>query len=351
MRNFMIYGASGHTGQLLARRAVEAGLRPVLGGRNAQALAALARRLGLEYRAASIDEPRQLDRALAGLQTVLNAAGPFAATAAPMVEACLRSRTHYLDVSGELSVFAEIHRHDARARACGVLLLPGVGFLVLASDCLAAHVAQQLPGAVSLRIALSRPQFLSRGSRRTIVASIREHVLIRRGGALAQVPVGALRRRFDLGAGELDCSAINGAEVFVSALSTGIANIEIYAPASASERALYRLGGSFAQLLRTAPAQLTLNALADHWPGSDSRRSLRQVIVAIAEDAAGKKVARRLRTPDAYEATATMALAAVSQVLHGLPHTGFHTPGAVFAPELLFSLPGVSLEALASRAA
>jgi len=343
----MIYGASGYTGQLLAQRAVAGGKRPVLCGRNGAGLRALAGELGLEYRTASVDEPRQLDRALSGIRVLLNAAGPFSATASPLLEACLRGRTHYLDVSGEIGVFAALYRQSAAARERGVLVLPGVGFLVLASDCLAAHVARQLPTAVSLRIAHDRPGFLSRGSRRTIVGSIRDRVQVRRAGELVKVPVGSLQRRFDFGRGELTCSAINGAEVFVSALTTGIDNIEVYAPTTAADRVLYRLGARLAPVLGTAPMRVAMNALADSWPGSGGH--LRQAVVAVVEDASGKRIARRLLTPDPYEATASMALAALEQVLRGIPHTGFHTPGGVFAPELLFSLPGVSLEALTVR--
>ena len=57
---WMIYGATGYTGELAAREAVERGLRPVLAGRNADAVGALARQLGLEHRAFGLDDPTAL---------------------------------------------------------------------------------------------------------------------------------------------------------------------------------------------------------------------------------------------------------------------------------------------------
>jgi short subunit dehydrogenase-like uncharacterized protein len=341
----MIYGATGHTGMLLVRRAVVNGERPVLGGRNEQQLRLLADELGLEYRTARITEPRELARALQGIRVVLNAAGPFSITASQLFEACLRSRTHYLDVSGELGVFAALHQRDAAARERGVLVMPGVGFLVLASDCLAAHVAGQVPGPVSLKIALSRPSLVARGSRRTMLSMISSRVRIRRGGVLVDVPVSALQRNFDLAHGPVACVAISGAETLASFLTTGIPSIEVYAPATSAERAVYRLAAGCSPLLRTVPAQLAMRALSDCLPAAGNAKR-RQVVVAVVENAAGQRAARRLSTPDAYQATTMMALAAVAGVLRGLPHTGFQTPGRVFGPELLFSLPGVSLEAL-----
>ena len=124
----MIYGAYGFTGRLLAQRAVEAGTRPVLCGRSAEKVRPLARQLGLEYRIASVDQRGPLARALTGITVLLNAAGPFSQTASRLLQACLVSGSHYLDVSGELGAFEDLYRYDQAARLRGILVLPGVGF-------------------------------------------------------------------------------------------------------------------------------------------------------------------------------------------------------------------------------
>jgi short subunit dehydrogenase-like uncharacterized protein len=130
----LIYGAYGYTGRLVVSEARAAGLRPVLAGRDASALAAMAGPLGLDHRATSLDDQGGLDTALEGARVVLHCAGPFVQTSRAMVDACLRRGVHYLDVTGELAVFEAIAARDAEARACGVTLLPGVGFDVVPSD-------------------------------------------------------------------------------------------------------------------------------------------------------------------------------------------------------------------------
>ncbi len=151
--NFLLYGANGYTGELIARFAVQQGLRPILAARNSQKVAPLAAELGLDYRAFALDNKQAIDSALADIAVVLNCAGPFSQTSAPMVAGCLRSQTHYLDITGEINVFEEVASQDKLAKTTGVILLPGVGFDVVPSDCLAAHLKGRLPSATRLTLA------------------------------------------------------------------------------------------------------------------------------------------------------------------------------------------------------
>jgi short subunit dehydrogenase-like uncharacterized protein len=136
---YLIYGANGYTGELIAREAVRRGQRPVLAGRNAEAVRALGTELGLDHRAFALDDARAADEALSGMKAVLHCAGPFVRTSKPMADACLRTKAHYLDVTGEIDVFERLAARHAEAAAAEVMLLPGVGFDVVPSDCLAAH--------------------------------------------------------------------------------------------------------------------------------------------------------------------------------------------------------------------
>src|SRR5579862_5966122 len=140
----LIYGATGYTGRLVAEGALKLGIRPLLAGRNEAKLAAMAQRLGLDYRVVHLGEPQQLDRALRDIRVVLHAAGPFSQTAMPMVEACLRRGVHYLDITAEIRVIEDLARRDADARQRQVMIMPAVGFDVVPSDCLAAHVHRRL---------------------------------------------------------------------------------------------------------------------------------------------------------------------------------------------------------------
>ncbi len=136
----VIYGATGYTGELIAREAVRRGLRPMLAGRSEATVAALAQELGCEYRIASLEDPGALDRALQGAAVTMHCAGPFSATSAPMVAACLRQRSHYLDITGEIDVLEAVHERDAAARQAGVVLCPATGFDVVPTDCVAARL-------------------------------------------------------------------------------------------------------------------------------------------------------------------------------------------------------------------
>lgn len=347
--DFVIYGATGYTGARLARGAVARGQRPVLCARSAARLQPLARELGLEYRVAAL-EPRELAQAFAGMRAVLNAAGPFSITAQPVVDACLHCGAHYLDVCGELPVFEALHQRQHEAVARGIVVLPGAGFLVVAADCLSAELAREFPAAVALRIAITRPAFLARGSLDTMLGLLDEHVVVRRQGALTRVPVGMLERRFDFGQGERVCSALSSAEVFSTFLSTGIPNIEVYMPASAGERVLYRLGGALAPWLQAAPARLALAALAEQLQGPAEGRGAEQAVIAVLEDARGARLAARLVTPDAYAATVAMALGVLGTLLRSDRAPGFCTPAQICTSDFLRSLPGVSCSHVDARA-
>jgi short subunit dehydrogenase-like uncharacterized protein len=169
---WLLYGANGYTGELVARLAAGLGHRPILGGRSADGVCALAEELRLERRLFSLEVPLRIDEALQGMSLVLHCAGPFSRTSRAMADACLRTRTHYLDLTGEVAVFEALAARDAEARAAGVMLLPGCGFDVVPSDCLAVHLRNRLPGARRLALAYAGSGRLSQIGR----ASCRERV-------------------------------------------------------------------------------------------------------------------------------------------------------------------------------
>ena len=146
MGEFLIYGANGYTGKLALQEALRRGLRPIVAGRNREALAALAAPHRLPVRAFDLADAGTVASALNGVALVLHCAGPFSATCAPMLEGCLAVGAHYLDITGEVDVFAHCHAQDARAKAKGIVVLPGSGFDVVPTDCVAAMLKRELPG-------------------------------------------------------------------------------------------------------------------------------------------------------------------------------------------------------------
>lgn len=345
----LVYGATGFTGRLIVESARALGLRPVLGGRDAAKLAALAEPLGLPWRAATLADATQLDAALAGMRVVLHAAGPFSQTAAPMAAACLRAGVHYLDVTGEIPVIEQLAARHREARRRGIMIMPGTGFDVVPSDCLAAHVAARLPTATALRLGLTGLAFATRGSASTLAEHAGIGVNVRRGGAITPIAPGALRRSFDFGDGPRDCCNVSWGDVAAAYYTTGIPDIAVYFEATPTVEAMLLASRTLGWMLRSAPWQAWLKAhaaLLPDGPSAAERAPREMVIVAEASDAAGRTARARLRTPEAYTFTGAVAPAIARRVLRGDHEPGFQTPGRVYGADYVLGFAGVSREDL-----
>ena len=182
----LIYGASGYTGELVAREAVRRGLAPILAGRNAATVEPLARELGLSFRAFPLEDAATIASAVRDCDAVLHCAGPFVRTSRPMVDACLDTGAHYLDISAEIRVIEALVRRDAEARRRRITIMPAVGFDVVPSDCLAAHLSRRLPAAQKLAFGVTGFRFISRGSAKTLMEAT-DYGVVRRDGVLTNV--------------------------------------------------------------------------------------------------------------------------------------------------------------------
>ena len=323
---WLIYGSYGYTGNLIARQAVARGLRPVLAGRNPGRLQNQARELGLECVAFSLDNRQALEDALKGAHLVLNCAGPFSRTFRAMTEACLRTGTHYLDITGEISVFESLAAMGPEARAAGIMLLPGVGFDVVPSDCLAAHLKERLPSATHLALAFQTTGRASRGTMLTALQGASGGGLVRQGGVLTRVPTAWRKRDVDFGKGPVAAATIPWGDVSTAFHSTGIPNIEVYAAFPRRLRLLAAAGRLLAPLLRIP----TLRSVLTSWvrsqppgPTEEERRRGRSLLWGEVRDDAGETAVSRLGGPDGYSFTALTALAAVERVLAGEAPSGF----------------------------
>jgi short subunit dehydrogenase-like uncharacterized protein len=347
----LIYGATGYTGELVARRAVALGLRPTLAGRSAEGVGALARALDLPHLVVGLDDPPALDAALRGHVAVLHCAGPFSRTSRPMADACLRTGVHYLDITGEIGVFEALSRRDEAAQAAGVMLLPGVGFDVVPSDCLAAHLKRRLPGATSLALAFRAIGRASRGTTATAVESAGKGGAVRRDGKIILVPAAHDSRRVDFGRGPVEVVAIPWGDVSTAYHSTGIPNITVYTYAPPRLLKLLRLGRPLAPLLAAPPVQALLRGLVRRQPPGPSAEERARGLTLLwgeAVDSAGQRVASRMRTPEGYTLTAAAAVHIAQKTLAGEVAPGFQTPSRAYGADLVLELDGVTREDLAS---
>jgi short subunit dehydrogenase-like uncharacterized protein len=194
--NFLIYGANGYTGELITRYAVERGLKPIIAGRNEAAIKALSEKHGLENRVFPLDDADKLDEALNEVVTVIHCAGPFSLTSRQMGEACLRTKTHYTDITGEIAVFEACAAADRKAKDAGIMVMPGVGFDVVPSDCLAMHLKDRLPTATHLTLAFYGMGRISHGTQATMTMNVGKGGAVRREGKIMPVPA-AWRTRFN----------------------------------------------------------------------------------------------------------------------------------------------------------
>lgn len=346
---WMIYGANGYTGQLLVREAQRRGWTPVLGGRNADALQALARGTGFEARAFGLDADG-LRRGLDGIELVLHCAGPFSATCAPMLEACLAQRVHYLDITGEIDVFAHCHAQHARAQQAGIVVLPGAGFDVVPTDCVAAQLKQDLPTATHLVLAFDAGGGFSPGTAKTSVEGLGHGGRVRVDGELVRVPLGFKARDFDRPATAIAPASTRSAvtipwgDVYTSYVSTAIPNVEVYTTVPPATIARLRRLRWLGPLLRTRLVQDFLKRRVEkHITGpSEGRRTGTESIVwGEVRDAAGRTRTRRLRTPNGYDITVTAALGIVERLARDAPAGGYYTPSQLMGADYVLTLPGV----------
>ena len=336
--NFLIYGANGYTGKLIAILAAQKGLRPILAARNPERIKPLAEELSLEYRVFSLEDQGAIDQALADVTAVAHCAGPFVRTAKPMVDACLRTKTHYLDITGEIGVFEAIASRDTEAKTAGVMLLPGVGFDVVPSDCLAAHLKSRLPDASKLSLAFQIVGGVSRGTATTVVENQHLGGLIRRDGVITSIPAASKTRTIDFGEGLVEATTISWGDVSTAYYSTGIPNIEVYAALPASRRKAMVMSRYIGWLLALPFVQEYLKRQIQQQPPGPSDRDRangKSLLWGEVENNAGQKLISRLQCPEAYTLTSMTALAIVEKVLAGNFTPGFQTPSIVYGADLI----------------
>lgn len=345
----VIYGSYGYTGDLIAQEAVDRGLDPVLAGRNRQKLDEQVMRLGADHEVIALDDPQELDFLLEDATAVLHCAGPFVDTYRPVVESCLRTGTHYLDITGEIEVFEAVHAEGERAEEAGVMLLPGVGFDVVPTDCTAAHLADRLPEAERLELAFHADIGVSPGTAKTVVGGLDQGGRVRRDGQLKRVPAAHESRTVDFGWGHdgLHAAAIPWGDVSTAYYTTGIGNVTVYQSMHPKSARNLRLVGKLGPLLGLGPVQSALQWLVERTvegPDAEERAAEDAYVWGEATTADGERAVTRLRVPHTYTTTVETALAVAERVLDGDAPTGFQTPAGAYGADLVLDVEGADRE-------
>tara|TARA_B100001123_G_C15239799_1_gene998652 strand:+ start:268 stop:1317 length:1050 start_codon:yes stop_codon:yes gene_type:complete len=343
--NWMIYGANGYTGRLVVDEAIKRGLTPILAGRS-ESVKAFAEEKGLKAKVFDLSSINKITEYLSGVSVMANCAGPFSQTAKPMMEACIKSKTHYLDITGEIAVYELGFSLDEEAKNAGIVICPGVGFDVIPTDCLSVLLKEKMPDATHLTLGFaSKGSKPSKGTAKTAAEGMSKGGRIRINGELKQVPIAFKERKIDYGFGEINAITIPWGDVYTAYHSTGIPNIEVYYPVSSEGAQKLRKRQKYMKLMKyNFVKNFVLNRIEKTWvPNTDEERAkTKSFIWGEVRNENGDAIQGRFTTANGYDLTASGTIEASQYLLGDHRQSGYFTPSKLIGKELVEKMPGFS---------
>lgn len=347
-KEWMIFGANGYAGELITREAVKSGHRPIIAGRNKQAIYALAKELDLEYRVFNLSE--NMAEQFSGVDLVLNCAGPFSQTVEPILDACLEAKCHYLDISGELSVFDYCFNKNKSAQEQGCIVCPGVAFDIVPTEAVAVKLKQLLPDADTIKLGFDGKMALSKGSSITLLEGVGNPKLsvymVRDKGELSVLSKPRIERiAFSAGKPLKKAMAITWADLNGAFYSTQVPNISVFIPATLVNRlsfaymawlkpvfSLKFIQKFFANIIRIfvkGPSEKELNSgsMAVFGEASNARGDIKRVYINVAHG---------------YKFTYLAAVSSVEFCLRQNDKSGYFTPSMLMGVDFVERLEGSS---------
>lgn len=341
---FLLYGANGYTGKLIAKLAASYDLQPILAGRTEANIKPLADELQLPYYIIDLDDAIQLETALSEVKLVLHAAGPYVYTAKQMVEACLKTGVHYIDINGDISVFEMLRQYDGAAKEKNIMIMPGVGFDVVPTDCIALKLKKQMPDATHLKLAFaSVGGGLSHGTAITMAGKIGEGGAARENGKIVKKPLGQKGMWVNFGKKELFVMSIPWGDVSTAFTTTGIPNIETYTGMAPKVYRILKLQWAFNWLLRTEFVRNIIRKkikAKPAGPGDEQRKNSSSLVWGEVSNPAGKTITAAISCLDGYTLTAHSSLIIGKKILSGDLKTGYQTPAGCYGENLVSEIPG-----------
>jgi short subunit dehydrogenase-like uncharacterized protein len=335
---YLIYGAYGFTGKLITKLAVEKGHDIIIAGRDEKKTEALAKEFDLPFRAYSLEDSKSLDESLREVEAVLHCAGPYSKTALRMMDACIRCGIHYLDITGELDIFELAASKSEEAKKAGIVIMPGVGFDVVPTDCLASYLKSKMPDATHLEMGFKGVSKLSRGTALTMAENMHKGGMIREGGQLKSVPAAYKTREVNINGKPQTFVSIPWGDVSTSYYSTGIPNIVLYTgvhPKQVSTmRTLYKLRGLFkiGFVQRLIQNRIKKSVVG---PNEQLLNEGRSYLWGEVSNASGQKFFARIETMEGYKLTSITSVHAMEKLLLGNVFAGFKTPSLAFGQDFV----------------
>lgn len=351
-KKWVIYGSYGYTGRLISELAAdfEPKINVILSGRNEEKLKSQAEELGLKYNAADLADPLQMDNLLNDAELVIHCAGPFRNTWKDMLDACIRNRCHYLDITGEIEVFESIKARNEEIVKCKIMAMPGTGFDVVPTDCMSLFLKKKLPDANELELAfMSLGGGVSHGTAQTMVENLGRGGAIRSDGKIKTVPTAYKTREIDFGKGVKSTASIPWGDVSTAHFTTGIDNITVYTAIKPSAIRWMKLSNWIAPVLRLSPVQ----SLLKKWiskkvtgPDQTSREKGISIVWGEVKNQKGETVKAHSVTPEGYKLTVLTALLIAQKVSSGKWKPGYQTPASVYGEDLILEIENTTRELL-----
>lgn len=343
---FLLYGANGYTGRLIASMANQYDLVPVLAGRNESALSLMAKELSLEYIVVDLDDTYKLVDALQSFKVVLHAAGPFMHTALKMAKACIKAGVHYLDITGEIGVFELLKKMGDDFAQKGIMVMPGVGFDVVPTDCMAKYLFDQMPQATHLKLAFaSVGGKLSHGTATTMAEGMGEGGAVRENGRIIKKPLGHKGMWVNFSSKKLFTMTIPWGDISTAFTTTGIPNIETYTSVSPKTFSMLKWQGLYNWVLKLSFVRNYYKKKIKKMPvGPDEamRKKAKSLVWGEVTNSEGHSLNANLEGPEGYTLTALSSLIILKKVLSGNFKPGYQTPAACFGADLVLEIPGVT---------
>lgn len=345
---WVIYGSYGYTGRLIAEKAADYHTNVILSGRNEEKLKKQSEKLGLPYHSAELSDAAEMNELLSNAELVIHCAGPFIHTWKPMLEACIRNSCHYLDITGEIPVFEGIKARDKEITDARIMAMPGTGFDVVPTDCLALYLKNQLPDANQLELAfMGLGGGVSHGTAQTMAENLGSGGAARQDGKIKNVPAAWKTRTIDFGPKTRTAATIPWGDVSTAHFTTGIENIIVYTAMKKSAIRWLKLSNWVAPVLRLSPVrsfakkQISKNVTG---PDQATRETGTSYIWGEVKNKSGEIVTARQVTPEGYRLTALSALKIAQKVSSDNFITGYQTPASAYGEDLILEIEGTERE-------
>jgi len=347
-KKWIIYGSYGYTGRLIAEKAADYHSNVILSGRNEEKLKKQSEELGLACVAADLSESGQMDKLLGSAELVIHCAGPFAHTWRPMLEACIRNRCHYLDITGEIPVFEGIKARDSEIKNAGIMAMPGTGFDVVPTDCLALFLKKKLPDATHLELAfMGLGGGVSHGTAQTMAENLGSGGAVREDGKIKQVPAAWKTRTINFGTKTRMAASIPWGDVSTAHFTTGIHNIVVYTAMKKSAIRWLKFSNWIAPVLRLWPVRsFAKKQISKKVTGPDkaTRETGTSYIWGEVKNESGDTITARQITPEGYRLTALSSLHIAQKVSSGEFEAGYQTPASAYGEDLILEIEGTKRE-------